>query len=140
MKKNTIIYVVAGVVALIIILLSICLAVSNNSSKSNNRYATKNIKIEKYNESGEVEKVVEIKKRKDINELLEICKNISLEQDETSKYLGIKTDVKIDLQNGVELYLQNEIKDYCFYKTDDVNCTIKMPEGLLDYVNNKLKD
>ncbi len=140
MKKNTIIYVVAGVVALIIILLSICLVVSNNSSKSNNRYATKNIKIEKYNESGEVEKVVEIKKRKDINELLEICKNISLEQDETSKYLGIKTDVKIDLQNGVELYLQNEIKDYCFYKTDDVNCTIKMPEGLLDYVNNKLKD
>ena len=140
MKKNTIIYVVAGVVALIIIVISICLAVSNNSNKSNNRYATKNIKIEKYNESGEVEKVVEIKKRKDINELLEICKNISLEQDETSKYLGIKTDVKIDLQNGVELYLQNEIKDYCFYKTDDVNCTIKMPEGLLDYVNNKLKD
>lgn len=139
MKKNTIIYVVAGVVALIIIVLSICLAVSNND-KSNNRYATKNIKIEKYNENGEVEKVVEIKKRKDINELLEICKNISLEQDETSKYLGIKTDVKIDLQNGVELYLQNEIKDYCFYKTDDVNCTIKMPEGLLDYVNNKLKD
>ncbi len=139
MKKNTIIYVVVGVVALIIIALSIYLAVSNNS-KSNNRYATKNIKIEKYNESGEVEKVVEIKKRKDINELLEICKNISLEQDETSKYLGIKTDVKIDLQNGVELYLQNEIKDYCFYKTDDVNCTIKMPEGLLDYVNKKLKD
>ena len=101
MKKNTIIYVVAGVVALIIIVLSICLAVSNNSNKSNNRYATKNIKIEKYNESGEVEKVVEIKKRKDINELLEICKNISLEQDETSKYLGIKTDVKIDLQNGM---------------------------------------
>ena len=97
MKKNTIIYVVVGVVALIIIALSIYLAVSNNS-KSNNRYATKNIKIEKYNESGEVEKVVEIKKRKDINELLEICKNISLEQDETSKYLGIKTDVKIDLQ------------------------------------------
>ena len=139
MKKNTIIYVVAGVVALIIIALSIYLAVSNNS-KSNNRYVTKNIKIEKYNESGEAEEVVEIKKRKDINELLEICKNISLEQDETSKYLGIKTDVKIDLQNGVELYLQNEIKDYCFYKTDDVNCTIKMPEGLLDYVNNKLKD
>ena len=139
MKKNTIIYVVVGVVALIIIALSIYLAVSNNS-KSNNRYSTKNIKIEKYNESGEVEKVVEIKKRKDINELLEICKNISLEQDETSKYLGIKTDVKIDLQNGVELYLQNEIKDYCFYKTDDVNCTIKMPEGLLDYVNKKLKD
>ena len=133
MKKNTIIYVVVGVVALIIIALSIYLSVSNNS-KSNNRYATKNIKIEKYNESGEVEKVVEIKKRKDINELLEICKNI------TSKYLGIKTDVKIDLQNGVELYLQNEIKDYCFYKTDDVNCTIKMPEGLLDYVNKKLKD
>ena len=48
MKKNTIIYVVAGVVALIIIALSIYLAVSNNS-KSNNRYATKNIKIEKYN-------------------------------------------------------------------------------------------
>ena len=139
MKKNTIIYIIAGIIAVIIIALSIYFVVSNNS-KSNNRYATKNIKIERYNENGEVEKTVELKKRKDINELLDICKNISLEQDETSKYLGIKTDVRIDLQNGVELYLQNEIKDYCFYKTDDVKCTIKMPEGLLDYVNSKLKN
>ena len=51
-----------------------------------------------------------------------------------------KTDVKINLQNGVELYLQDEIKDYCFYKTDDVKCTIKMPEGLVDFVNDVLKD
>ena len=139
MKKNTIIYLVAGILSLIIIGLSIYFAVAHNN-KSDNRYATKNITIEKYNENGELEKTVEIKRKKDINDLLDICNNISLEQDDTSKSLGIKTDVKINLQNGVELYLQDEIQDYCFYKTDDVKCTIKMPEGLLDYVNSKLKN
>lgn len=139
MKKNTVIYLVAGIVALIIIGLSIYFAVAHNNT-SDNRYDTKNITIEKYNENGELEKTVEIKRKKDINELLDICKNISLEQDDTSKSLGIKTDVKINLQNGVELYLQDEIKDYCFYKIDDVKCTIKMPEGLVDFVNDVLKD
>lgn len=139
MKKSTIIYLVAGILALIIIGLSIYFAVAHNN-KSDNRYATKNITIEKYDENGDLEKTVEIKRKKDINGLLDICNNISLEQDDTSKSLGIKTDVKINLQNGVELYLQDEIQDYCFYKTDDVKCTIKMPEGLLDYVNSKLKN
>lgn len=139
MKKNTVIYLVAGIVALIIIGLSIYFAVARNNT-SDNRYDTKNITIEKCNENDELEKTVEIKRKKDINELLDICKNISLEQDDTSKSLGIKTDVKINLQNGVELYLQDEIKDYCFYKTDDVKCTIKMPEGLVDFVNDVLKD
>ncbi len=47
MKKNTIIYLVAGMVALIIIGLSIYFAVAHNNT-SDNRYDTKNITIEKY--------------------------------------------------------------------------------------------
>ena len=100
MKKNTVIYLVAGIVALIIIGFSIYFAVAHNNT-SDNRYDNKNERIPT-----------------------------------NSK----KTDVKINLQNGVELYLQDEIKDYCFYKTDDVKCTIKMPEGLVDFVNDVLKD
>ena len=73
MKKNTVIYLVAGIVALIIIGLSIYFAVAHNNT-SDNRYDTKNITIEKYNENGELEKTVEIKRKKDINELLDICK------------------------------------------------------------------
>lgn len=49
MKKNTVIYLVAGIVALIIIGLSIYFAVAHNNT-SDNRYDTKNITIEKYNE------------------------------------------------------------------------------------------
>ena len=65
MKKNTVIYLVAGIVALIIIGLSIYFAVAHNNT-SDNRYDTKNITIEKYNENGELEKTVEIKRKKDI--------------------------------------------------------------------------
>ena len=70
MKKNTVIYLVAGIVALIIIGLSIYFAVAHNNT-SDNRYDTKNITIEKYNENGELEKTVEIK-RKNQNKEIEV--------------------------------------------------------------------
>ena len=100
----------------------------------------KNITIEKYNENNEIEKTVEIKNKNDVNKLFEICDKISLDQDETTENLWIKSDIVVNLQNGLTLFLQEGLDDYCFYKTEDISCTIKTPEGLLDFVNNALKD
>lgn len=105
-----------------------------------NKSATKNITIEKYNENNEIEKTVEIKNKNDVNKLFEICDKISLDQDETTENLWIKSDIVVNLQNGLTLFLQEGLDDYCFYKTEDISCTIKTPEGLLDFVNNALKD
>ncbi|MGN1271506.1 MAG: hypothetical protein ACI4UX_06095 [Clostridia bacterium] len=136
MKKSTIIYIVSIIIAVIIISVGVCFAIINNK----NKFATKNITIEKYNENNEIEKTVEIKNKNDVNKLFEICDKISLDQDETTKNLGIKTNIVVNLQNGLTLSLQEGLDDYCFYKTEDISCTIKTPEGLLDFVNNALKD
>ena len=138
MKKNTIIYIVSTVIALVIISIGVYFAIQKNNNK--NESETKNITIIKYNKDNGSEKIVEIKKKKDINKLSEICNNISLEQDETTKGFGIKMDIEIDLQNGTKLYLQEGLEDYCAYSSKDINYTIKMPEGLVDFVNNALKD
>ena len=127
MKKSTIIYIVSIIIAVIIISVGVCFAIINNK----NKFATKNITIEK---------TVEIKNKNDVNKLFEICDKISLDQDETTKNLGIKTNIVVNLQNGLTLSLQEGLDDYCFYKTEDISCTIKTPEGLLDFVNNALKD
>ena len=144
MKKSTIIYIVAIVISVLVIGLAIGFAIASKKNKNND--SAKNIKIIKYaqnqqnTEKSVIEKEIELKKKKDINRLSEICNNISLEQDETTKGLGIKTDVEIDLQNGITLSLQNGLDDYCSYSSIGVNVTIKMPEGLVDFVNDILKD
>lgn len=144
MKKSTIIYIVAIVISVLVIGLAIGFSIASKKSKNND--SAKNIKIIKYAQNQQnteepvIEKEIELKKKKDINRLSEICNNISLEQDETTKGLGIKTDVEIDLQNGITLSLQNGLDDYCSYSSNGVNVTIKMPEGLVDFVNDVLKD
>lgn len=138
MKKTTIIYIVSITIAVIIISIGVYFTFQKNNNK--NEYETKNITIKKYNGNDEIEKTVEIKNKKDINELLEICNNISLEQDETTKGFGIKIDIEVDLQNGIKLYLQDGLDKYCAYNSKDINYTIKMPAGLVDFVNNALKD
>lgn len=140
MKKSTIIYIVTAIICICVIALAIILAVTSKENKDNN-----NIKIVKYTKNEEtseleIEKEVEIKKSKDINTLLEICNNLSLEQDDTTKGLGIRTDIEVNLQNGIKLYLQADIEDYCAYASNDINYTIKMPNELLEFVNNALKD
>lgn len=135
MKKSTIIYMVSITIAVIIIAIGVYFALQKI-----NKSATKNITIEKYNENNEIEKTVEIKNKNDVNKLFEICDKISLDQDETTENLWIKSDIVVNLQNGLTLFLQEGLDDYCFYKTEDISCTIKTPEGLLDFVNNALKD
>lgn len=139
MKKSTIIYIITAIICVAIIALAIILAVTSKGNKDNNIKIIKYIKNEETSEL-ETEKEVEIKKTKDINTLLEICSNLSLEQDDTTKGLGIRTDIEVNLQNGIKLYLQTDIEDYCAYASNDINCTIKMPNELLEFINNALKD
>lgn len=139
MKKSTIIYIITAIICVAIIALAIILAVTSKENKDNNIKIIKYIKNEETSEL-EIEKEVEIKKSKDVNTLLEICSNLSLEQDDTTKGLGIRTDIEVNLQNGIKLYLQTDIEDYCAYASNDINCTIKMPNELLEFINNALKD
>lgn len=139
MKKSTIIYIITAIICVAVIALAIILAITSRENKSNNIRIVKYIKNEETSEL-EIEKEVEIKKSKDINTLLEICNNLSLEQDDTTKGLGIRTDIEVNLQNGIKLYLQTDIEDYCAYASNDINYTIKMPNELLEFVNNALKD
>lgn len=139
MKKSTIIYIITAIICVAVIALAIILAITSRENKSNNIRIVKYIKNEETSEL-EIEKEVEIKKSKDINTLLEICNNLSLEQDDTTKGLGIRTDIEVNLQNGIKLYLQTDIEDYCAYASNDINYTIKMPNELLEFVNNSLKD
>lgn len=139
MKKSIIIYIITAIICVAVIALAIILAITSRENKSNNIKIVKYIKNEETSEL-EIEKEVEIKKSKDINTLLEICNNLSLEQDDTTKGLGIRTDIEVNLQNGIKLYLQTDIEDYCAYASNDINYTIKMPNELLEFVNNALKD
>ena len=63
-----------------------------------------------------------------------------LEQDETSKYLGIKNDIKVELEDGKFFMIQANLKDYCYYENEETNqkFTIKMPDGLLQIVNENI--
>lgn len=141
MKKNTIIYIITVIICIAVIACAIVLAITSRKNNNDND----NIKIIKYIKNKEtseldIEKEVEIKKKKDINTLLEICNNLSLEQDDTTKGLGIRTDIEINLQNGIKLYIQTDLDDYCAYVSNDIKCTIKMPNELLDFVNATLQD
>ena len=74
------------------------------------------------------------------DELKEIYNNCMLEQDETSKYLGIKNDIKVELEDGKFFMIQANLKDYCYYENEETNqkFTIKMPDGLLQIVNENI--
>ena len=69
MKKNTVIYLVAGIVALIIIGLSIYFAVAHNNT-SDNRYDTKNITIQYDLDSGKINSVLVNSTEIDIKDVL----------------------------------------------------------------------
>ena len=142
MNKKLIIYISCGILVAIIIGVSLYFIIKNNNPiASDNVYSTKNVIIEKY-ESDKTTKTIEITKNKQVKELIEICDNVSLEQDETSKYLAIKNDIKIDLNNGVLFYIQLELTDYCYIENTNSNikAVIKMPEGLYEYVQTILQE
>lgn len=141
MNKKVIIYISCGIVIALILGISIYFILRNNfSNVLDNVYNTKKVVVEKYEDDGTT-KAIEITKTNEIKKLTEICNNISLEQDDTSAHLAIKNDVKIDLNNGIIFFIQLDLDDYCYMENENsnINAVIKMPEGLLGYINEILK-
>lgn len=139
MKKKTIIYIVCAVAVSLIIAFAIYFIATAN--KGGNIEPDAKIIITKYDENFEVEKEVELTDKKQIKEINKICENPSLEQDDTSPYLAIRNDVKVDLGNGKFFMIQLTLTEYCYYEDANSNTklVIKMPEGLLEKVNNILQ-
>ena len=138
MSKRNIIFICVAVAVIIVVAFAVYFIVKpvNDSKNSDNE----KIIIEKYDEDFNVEKTVEITNKKQIKQLKDICENPSLEQDDETPYLAIRNDVKIDLRNGKTLMIQLGLDKYCYYEdtNTDTQLVIKMPEGLLEKVNDIL--
>ena len=139
MKKRTIIYIACGVAIALIIAFAVYFII--NSNKSENVENAQKIIITKYNDNFETEKTIEITDKEQLKELSKICQNPSLEQDDTTPYLAIRNDIKVDLGNGTFFMIQEDLNEYCYYEdgTSNTKLVIKMPEGLLDKINGMLQ-
>ena len=139
MKKRTIIYIACIVAVALIIAFAVYFTI--NANKTENPNDEQKIVITKYNDNFEVEKTVEITDKKEIKEINKICENLSLEQDDTSPYLAIRNDIKLDLGHGNFFMIQEDLNEYCYYENASSNTklVIKMPQGLLEKVNEFLK-
>lgn len=139
MKKRTIIYIACIVAIFLIIAFAVYFII--NTNKSGNTESEQKIVITRYNDKFEVEKTVEVTDKKQIKEINKICENPSLEQDDTTPYLAIRNDIKIDLGNGTFFMIQEDLTEYCYYENanSNIKLVIKMPEGLLEKVNEILK-
>lgn len=135
MNKKAIIYVSCLVALIIIIIFAIYFTTLSNKTEDSNP----KIIIEKYDENFGIEKTFQIIDKKQVNEIIKICESPSLEQDDTSPYLAIRNDVKIDLGNDKFFMIQLDLPEYCYYENKDTKLVIKMPEGLLAKVNEFLQ-
>lgn len=138
MNKKTIIYICLAVVVVISIAIALYFIIANNS---NNTDKVEKIVLEKY-ENYELAKTLEITDKKKLKELTTIYEGVSLEQDENTESLAIRSDVKLDLGNGTIFFIQLDIPDYCYMENSNTNVktVIKMPVGLLEYVNTVLNE
>lgn len=141
MNKRTVIYIACAVVLVIAIALILYFTVFNKNVSNTNEDQDK-ISIIKYDENFDVAKTIEITNKKQRKEIEKICDNPSLEQDEESPYLAIKNDLKIDFGNGRFFMIQLNLPKYCYYEdaNSDTKLVIKMPEGLLDKVNELISE
>jgi len=135
MKKRTIIYIACVVAIALIIAFAVYFVVT--AKKSENSENEPKIVITKYNDNFEAEKTVEITDKKQIKEINEICENPSLEQDDTTPYLAIRNDIKVDLGNGKFFMIQEDLNEYCYYEdaSSNTKLVIKMPSGLIEQLN-----
>lgn len=141
MNKKTVIYIACAVVLVIAIALILYFTVFNKNISNTNEDQNK-INIIIYDENFDVAKTIEITNKKQRKEIEKICDNPSLEQDEDSPYLAIKNDLKIDFDNGKFFMIQLNLPEYCYYEdaNSDTKLVIKMPEGLLDKVNELISE
>lgn len=140
MKKRTIIYIACAVAIALIIAFVVYFII--NANKSRNTEGEQKIIITKYGDDFEIEKTVEITDKKEIKEFNKTYGNPSLEQDDTSPYLAIRNDIKVDLGNGKFFMIQEDFSEYCYYEDANLNTklVIKMPKNLLDVINNILSN
>lgn len=138
MKKRNIIFICIAILVIIAVALTIYFVVRNN--KNSNNTATEKIILTKYDNNFEIEKTIEIKNKKQLKELKNICENPSLEQNDETPYLAIKNDVKLDLGDGKFFVIQLNLENYCYYEDTNTKLVIKMPEGLLEKVNSILNE
>lgn len=141
MNKKTVVYIACAVVLVIAIALILYFTVFNKNVSNPNEDQNK-INIIIYDENFDVAKTIEITNKKQRKEIEKICDNPSLEQDEDSPYLAIKNDLKIDFDNGRFFMIQLNLPEYCYYEdaNSDTKLVIKMPEGLLDKVNELISE
>jgi len=134
-KKNIIFICIA--VAIIVIIAFVLYFVFNN--KTNDK--TDKITLIQYDSDFNVKETFELTNNKQIEEINNICENISLEQDDTTPYLAIRNDVKLDLGNGKSFIIQLNLSEYCYYEdlNSNTKLVIKMPQGLLEKINEILK-
>ena len=137
MSKRNIIFICIAVAVVIIIAFTVYFIVA--STKDSN---TDKITLIKYDENFDVEKTIEITNKKQMKEIKQLCDNPSLEQDDTTQYLAIRNDVKIDLGNEKFFMIQLDLEEYCYYEdvASNTKLVIKMPEGLLEKVNEILSE
>ena len=140
MSKRNIIFICIAVAVIIVVAFAVYFIVKavNKSEKPDEG----KIIIEKYDENFDIEKTIEITNKKQIKQLKDICENPSLEQDEETPYIAIRNDVKVDLGNGKFLMIQLGLDEYCYYEdaNTQTQLVIKMPEGLLEKVNEILSE
>lgn len=136
MNKKTIMYIVCTVALVIVIALVLCFTMFNKNTNNTNADQNK-INIVVYDENFDISKTIEITNKKQMKEIEKICVNPSLEQDDVTPNLAIKNDVKLDLGAGRFYMIQLSLPEYCYYEdaNTDTKLVIKMPEGLLDKVN-----
>ena len=136
MSKKRMIYIFSIIAVVLIIAFVIYFIVTSN--KSGSPKSDSKITITKYDENFNPEKEIEVTNKKQIKEINEICENLSLEQD---KQYGIRNDIKLDLGNGKFFMIQEDLNGYCYYEDTNSNTelVIKMPEGLLEKINDILK-
>lgn len=139
MSKRNIIFICIAVAVIIVVAFAVYFIVKavNKSEKPDEG----KIVIEKYGENSNIEKRIEITKKKKIKEFTDKYSNPSLEQDDKSQYLAIKNDVKLDFGNGKYIMMQLDLPEYCYYEdpNSETKLVIKMPEGLLEEINNILE-
>ncbi len=138
MSKKNIIFICIAVAVIIVVAFAVYFIIKTvNESKTSD---DEKIIIEKYDENFNIEKIIEITNKKQIKQLKDMCENPSLEQDDETPYLAIRNDVKIDLGNGKFLMIQLGLDKYCYYEdaNTDTQLVIKMPEGLLEKINDIL--
>ena len=137
MSKKTIILIACIVAAILIIAFAVFFITKVQKTDNSNE---EKIIITRYDDNFNILKTIEITSKKDIKEIKKICDNISLEQNEDTKYLGIRNDVKVDLGNNKYFMIQLDLEEYCYYEdpSSNISLVIKMPEGLLNKVNSIL--